>query len=66
MKLQLEKEHKEGPSGPWYRITTDGRYVYGSFDLEEIQKMYEKFKANPELLKNDTEILQSEEISVNL
>ena len=66
MKLQLEKDHREGSGGPWYRITFDGRYIHGSFDFEELQKLFEKFKANPELLKNDTEILQSEEISVNL
>ena len=66
MKLQFEKEHREGGSGPWYRITADDRYMGGSYNFEEIQKLFEKFKANPELLKNDTEILQSEEISVNL
>lgn len=67
MKLILEKEHKESTSGlPWYRITVDDKFISGSSDIEVITKLYEKIKANPEILKSEREILRSEEIFVSL
>jgi len=62
MNLKLEKELKETNSGPWYRVTVDDKYINGSFNLEEMQKLFDKIKANPELLKSGKEILLSEEI----
>lgn len=62
MKLQLEKEVREIEGQVWYRITMDDCYMTGSFNREEIEQLFEKIKANPELLKNEKEVLRSEEI----
>lgn len=68
MKLKLEEEEGYGRSvgiGPWYRITADGRFINGNTDLESMQKLFEKIKANPDII-NDRNVLKSEEISVSL
>lgn len=61
MKLQLEKQYKiDGP--PWYRITVDDEFIAGGYDFDEVKRKFEEIKAHPNILKNEKEILSSEEI----
>lgn len=62
MNIKLEKELKEGYPSAWYRVTVDDRYINGSYDIESMQQLYERIKANPDILKNQNEILRSDEI----
>jgi len=62
MKLELEKEQRADFPKPWYRITMDGNYVYGSYDFETILKRFEEIKSTPALAKTIKEILFSAEI----
>jgi len=62
MKLELEQEFKQIENLTWYRVTVDGKYITGSYNKEEIEKVFEKIKANPEILKNETFVLLSTEI----
>ena len=62
MKLELEKEPKTKEGKPWYRITLDDKYIDGSFDFESIKDLYERIKADPNMLNSERETLLSEEI----
>ena len=62
MNLKLEKEPKTKEGKPWYRITLDDKYIDGSFDFESIKDLYERIKADPNMLNSERETLLSEEI----
>jgi hypothetical protein len=62
MKIELTEERSFNSPSPWYKILVDGIFVIGSFKEEEIKELYEKIKANPDLIKTKENVLKSEEI----
>jgi len=65
MKLEITKEVSYN-DGTWYSLKIDGISKQYSRKLEEIEKLYQEIKDNPEILNTEKIILKSEEIDVSL
>lgn len=65
MKLEIVEE-KNYTDGTWYSLKVDGIYKQYSRKLEEIKKLYQEIKDNPEILNTEKNVLKSEEIFVDL
>ena len=51
---------------PWFRITIDGEYVFGTWTEETANIMFERLLEDPFLLKKKEIVLESREIVVPL
>jgi hypothetical protein len=65
MTLEIVEE-KSYTDGTWYSLKVDGTSKQYSRKLEEIEKLYQEIKDNPEILNTEKIILKSEEIIVDL
>ena len=65
MTLEIVKEVSYN-DGTWYSLKVDGTSKQYSRKLEEIEKLYQEIKDNPEILNTEKIILKSEEIIVDL
>ena len=65
MTLEILKETNY-TDGTWYALKVDGIYKQYSRKLEEIEKLYQEIKDNPEILNTEKNVLKSEEIIVDL
>lgn len=63
MKIELVKESKHRRDD-WYSIEIDGRYIFGSHTLKDVEEIYENLKKDPNYLEPKKEILKSSEIDV--
>jgi hypothetical protein len=61
MKLEIVEEIKLNED-PWYCVRVDDVTIKYSRKLEEIEKIYQEIKDNPESLKEKINVLKSEEI----
>jgi hypothetical protein len=65
MKIELVKESKVDRAD-WYSVHIDGKYVTGSYNLKDIENIYENLKTDPNYLETKKEILKSSEVDVSL
>jgi hypothetical protein len=65
MKIELIEE-KKFEQTPWYEIRINGKYVWGSYKKDVVEKMYDKILADPEYSPTKITILKSDEIDVSL
>jgi hypothetical protein len=65
MTLEITEE-KNYTDGTWYCLSVDGAAKQYSRKLEEIEKLYQEIKDNPEILNTEKNVLKSEEIVVDL
>jgi hypothetical protein len=65
MTLEIVEE-KSYTDGTWYSLKVDGTSKQYSRKLEEIEKLYQEIKDNPEILNTEKNVLKSEEIIVDL
>ena len=63
MKVELVKETEHGKDRCWYEVRKNGFFLKGSFDLEEMQKVYETV-LDGTYQKKTVEVLQSHEINL--
>lgn len=63
MKIELVKESKAGRED-WYSVHVDDKYVVGSYNLKDMENIYENLKKDPSYLEPKKQILKSSEIDV--
>lgn len=65
MKVEFVSETSFQTIEPWYCIYVDGVYKTGSYNKENMDKIYNEIVANPDILNKRKEVLQSAEILVS-
>ena len=65
MKVEFVSETSFQTIEPWYCIYVDGVYKTGSYNKENMDKIYNEIVANPDILNKRKEVLHSAEILVS-
>ena len=66
MKLELIEEIRFGNTWPWYILCVDEEEIYGSWNRDLVEYMYNKIETEKKFQKSVKNILKSSEISLSL
>lgn len=65
MKLELIEEIRFNSTWPWYILCIDGEEIYGSWNRDLVEQMYNKIENEKKFQKSVKNILKSSEISLS-
>lgn len=65
MKLELIQEERFGSPWPWFTVCVDGQEVYGSWNKQLVEQMYDQIETEKKFQKSIKTILKSQEIVVS-